>query len=110
MKRLLQCLAGGVLIPLLTIAVALIVGLVVELSPSDGLLTALLYPTAFPLGLLSPFFPESDSPDPNAPFIRSLLYLTAILMDVLVYSLLTYVVLRWREKRKLKLSVIGGVV
>ena len=110
MKRLLQCLAGGVLIPLSTLAVAMVVGAVVEVRPGDWLATALVYPSAFPLGILGPFFPESDSPDPNAPLIRGLLYLTAILMDVVVYSALTYVVLSWRERRKLKPSALRRVV
>ena len=72
------------------------------------MLAALVYPRAFPLDIPGPFFPESDSPDPYAPLIRNLLYLTAILIDVLVYSLLTYVVLSWRERRKLKPSAFAA--
>src|SRR5438067_12454157 len=110
MKRFLQCLAGGVLIPIVWFGVAALVAGGLKLRPSDGLMSALIYPVAFPLKILSPYYPQSDSPDPNAPQIRSLLDLTAILMDVIVYSLLTYVVLRWHDHRKLKRTAIRRVV
>jgi hypothetical protein len=43
---------------------------------------------AFPLDILGPLFPVN--PDPNAPAISMGLFLAAVLVDVLVYSLLTY--------------------
>lgn len=54
----------------------------------------------WPLLLLAPFIPASDSPDPHAPFVRTSLYLLAVVLDVAVYSLLIYFVLGLFEKRR----------
>jgi hypothetical protein len=105
MKRLSKSIAGGVLIPLILVAIPLLVEscCVSVLRKLDNfgwagaLGRAYILLIAFP-SLILPF-PKSDSPDPNAGIIRLLLFATAILMDVFVYSLLTYAVLRRRERR-----------
>jgi hypothetical protein len=65
----------------------------------EWVVTVLGYLFGWPLLLLNPFIPASDSPNPSAPFIRNGLYLVAIIIDLIAYSLLIYGVLYWREKR-----------
>jgi len=57
------------------------------------------YLFGWPLLLIEPFVPASDSHDPHASFIRLVLYFVALLLDVLAYSLLIYGVLCWRAKQ-----------
>ena len=65
----------------------------------EWLVTVFAYLFGWPLLLIEPFVPASDSPDPHAPSIRLALYFFALLLDVLAYSLLIYGVLCWRAKR-----------
>lgn len=105
MKHLSKSIAGGILIPIILIAIPLLIQgyCVPVLERLDGhgwagsLGKIYISLVAFPFLILP--FPKSDSPDPNAGTVRLLLSVTAILMDVFVYSLLTYAVLRWREHR-----------
>ena len=97
MKRLLQSIAGGFLIPASLLVIAAIIGGTFEL---DKFGAAFIYLAAFPLVPIAPFLPASDSPDPNAPLIRVALYLSALLCDVIIYSLVTYTFLWWRAKRR----------
>jgi hypothetical protein len=105
MKRFLKSVAGGILIPTALLAIPLLIESccvsVLERLDNFAWARALghiyLLLVAFPLLVLP--FPKSDSPDPNAPAIRMILYGAAIFMDVFVYSVLTYAVLKWRQRR-----------
>ena len=55
---------------------------------------------AWPLLVLDPFIPASDSQYPNAGLIRVAMYIVALLCVWVTYSLLIYAILSWRERRK----------
>lgn len=97
MKRLLQSIAGGFLIPALLLVIAAIIGGTFEF---DRLGAVFVYLAAFPLVPIGHFLPASDSPAANAPLIRIALYLTALLCDIIIYSLVTYIFLWWRARRR----------
>ena len=96
MKRLTLSITCGVLFPLLCLAV----GFTLDEGGHERLANVFLYPAAWPMALVSPFAPGSDSPNPNAGLIRVALYSAAMLLSVAAYSLLAYVLLGWRAKRK----------
>ena len=61
--------------------------------------TILGYLFGWPLLVLDPFIPASDSPAPHAALIRNLLYLAAALLDLASYSLLIYFISPLPAKR-----------
>jgi hypothetical protein len=108
MKRLLQSVLGGVLIPPALLSPLLLLencclSALERLDKIPWLVSlGRLYLSLlmFPFLILAPFEPKSDSPDPNAPFMREAILISAILIDFIAYSLLTYLVLTWRDRRK----------
>jgi len=93
---------------LLGLAAWLIVD-VFGLEIPEWAVTVLGYLFGWPLLLLNPFIPASDSPNPSAPLIRDVLYLAAIILDLAAYSLLIYAVLYWREKRNPARKLSSGM-
>ncbi len=104
MNRILLSLVGGILIPMvLGLSSVFMMDVLYEqwgIIWLDWLAQIFLYLVAWPLAFIGLFLPASDSANPNAPFIRQTLYLTALLCTVVTYSLLTYGVLWWRERRR----------
>lgn len=85
-----------------SILLGLVAWLIVDvfgLEIPEWVVAVLGYLFGWPLLLLHPFIPASDSPNPSAPLIRNVLYPAAIILDLAVYSLLIYAILYWREKR-----------
>jgi len=85
------------------LAVALMAWVLVDvagLNILEGLVTVLAYVFLWPLRLMKPIMPRSDSTVPNAAMIRTLLFLLAVFLDLAVYSLLTYVLLQWRARKR----------
>ena len=95
MKRLLQSLAGGVVITCLLI---LSLATVLTLS-SEEVWNAFAYLLRWPSIFLGHYFPPEYSDDPSDPFIRGVLTVVVLMCDVLLYSAFTYMILRWRDKR-----------
>src|SRR5687768_4110367 len=96
MKRIALSITCGLLFPLLCLAV----GFPLEEGGHERLAKVFLYLAAWPVALVSPLAPASDSPSPRAGLIRVSLYSAAWLLSVVAYSVLTYVLLRWRAKQK----------
>jgi hypothetical protein len=96
MKRLSLSIVCGVLFPLLCLAI----GFPLDEGGHERLANVFLYPAAWPVALVSPFAPGSDSPNQNAGLIRVALYLAAILLSVAAYAVLAYVLSGRRAKRK----------
>ena len=67
---------------------------------SEQDVTILGYRFAWPLVILDPFIPASDSHYPNAQNIRMIMYVIAFLWIWANQSLLCYGSLWWRERRK----------
>lgn len=94
----------------ITLAVPLVLGVaawlavdVLGLGFPEWTVTALTYLFGWPLLVLGRFIPASDSPDPNAPLIRMILYTAAVLCDFVVYCFVIFVILSRRAKRKTSL-------
>jgi len=102
MKRLLFCIASGILIPIILIApIFLIENMNVRLLERHRhLVETYFYLFMWPVVVLGPIFPHyaSDDPNPHAPTVRLAFFISVVLCDVLVYSLLTYAVLQWRKQ------------
>ncbi len=96
MKRLPLSIICGVLFPLLCLAVAF----PLDEGGHERAADVFFYLAAWPVALVSPLAPGSDSPSPNARLNRVVLYLAALLLSVSAYSLLAYVLLFWRRKQK----------
>ena len=99
MKRFLQSIGIVLLGSILLGLIAWVLADILDLQFPEWVAAIFGYLFVWPMLLLRPFMPASDSPDPNAPFIRIVLYLSGLLLDILVYSLLIYVILRWRSRR-----------
>lgn len=65
----------------------------------ERVVTLLGYLFGWPLLLINPFIPSSDSPAPHAALVRNALYLVAASLDLVTYSLLIYVISSWRVQR-----------
>ncbi|HEX8162394.1 MAG TPA: hypothetical protein VF538_11010 [Pyrinomonadaceae bacterium] len=65
----------------------------------ERVVTILGYLSGWPLLLLGPFIPASDSPAPHAAPLRNVLYLMAVLLDLAAYSLLIYFIRSWIVRR-----------
>jgi hypothetical protein len=102
-RRLLLSLAGGILIPLvLGVSSVFLMDVVYAqwgITWLDWVAWGFLLLVGWPLILVGPFLPASDSLDPNAPAIRSALFIVGLLLDIFAYSLLTYLILRYRSGR-----------
>jgi hypothetical protein len=96
MKRLILSVICGVSFPLLCLAV----GFPLDEGGHGRLATVFLSLAAWPVALVSPLVPGSDSPNPNVGLIRAALYSAAMLLSVAAYSLLAYLLLRRRAKAK----------
>ena len=110
MKRILilKAIAITLSLPVLLGGLAWLSVDVLGLETPDPVVTILAYLFGWPLLLLGPFIPASDSPAPHAPVIRNMLVLVAGFLDVFVYTLLIYAALYWRERRGV-LRRLGGL-
>jgi hypothetical protein len=89
MKRILQSMAGGVLVMMI---------LAMSLALSNSVALFLLF--LWPIFIFWPLFPATES-DPLFPGIPSGVgILVSLIFATLVYSILIYMVLWWRGKRK----------
>ena len=96
MKRLPLSIICGVLIPLL----CLVIAFPLDEGGHERAADVFFYLAAWPVALVSPLDPGSDSPNPNVGLIRVALYLAALLLSVSAYSFLAYVLLSCRGKQK----------
>jgi len=104
-----KSIAIALALPTLLGLVAWLIVDVFGLDIPEWVVTFLGYLFGWPLLLLNPFIPASDSPNPSAPLIRNVLYLAAIIFDLIAYSLLIYAVLYWHEKRNLSRKLNSGM-
>ncbi len=95
MKRLLQSLVGGVAI---TCLLLISLGTVLTLTSSE-VWEAFAYLVRWPHIVLGPYFPPEYSNDPSTPLIRQVLMAGMLVCNVFLYSALTYVVLKWCDRR-----------
>jgi hypothetical protein len=95
MKRLLQSLVGGVV---LTLLIMLLLSTVLTLT-SESVWRAFSYLLNWPNLFLGHFYPPEYSDDPSAPLTRRVLMGAVLTCDVLLYSALTYLVLKLRDRR-----------
>jgi hypothetical protein len=107
MRLLLRAVTVTLLVPILLGGLAWLCVDVLGWEVPEWAVTIIGYLFAWPLLLLGPFIPASDSHAPHAPLIRNVLYLVAVVLDVFVYTLLIYVVLYWREKIGVSRAVSG---
>jgi len=98
-KRVLVSVAVPLLFPLLLGVGAWIYVDMLGREVSEREVTIFGYLFAWPLLLLNPLIPASDSQYPNAGLIRVALYIVALLCVWITYSLLIYAILSWRARR-----------
>lgn len=96
MRRVLLSIAGGLLIPILILMIGWMLLEVLDVQGPEWIGQYLFIPITWPLVLLGPLFPASDSAYVFAPAIRIILFFVAILFNILLYSALSYVIL-WRR-------------
>lgn len=104
-----KSVAIALVLPILLGLVAWLIVDVFGLEIPEWVVTILGYLFGWPLLLLNPFIPASDSHNPSAPLIRNVLYFAAIIFDLVAYSLLIYAVLYWREKRNPSSKLNSGM-
>ena len=104
-----KSVAIALVLPILAGLAAWLIVDVFGLEIPEWVVTVLGYLFGWPLLLLNPFIPASDSPDPSAPLIRNVLYLAAIIFGLAAYSLVIYALLYWREKRNLSRKLNSGM-
>ena len=100
MKRILLSLAGGIIIPILLVSLAWLLLDIFDMQGPGWFGELLFTPITWPLTLLGPFFPKSDNPAPYTPMARITLFLLAMLLNILLYSSLTYIVISWRARHR----------
>jgi hypothetical protein len=98
-KRLLASLAAGVLIPLLALAGSFVGAALAYKWHIEWFGKAFLWLIAWPLALLKPITPNSENTSREAANLRLAILISVPVLDVLAYSLLTYLVLWWLGKR-----------
>ncbi len=98
--RFLASLAGGVLISLLALGGAFLGALFAYLWHVKSVLDFFVWLIAWPLTVLKPVTPNSEDPSREAANLRFAILIAVPMLDVLAYSLLTYIVLWWLGKRK----------
>jgi hypothetical protein len=113
-KRLLDSIIGGVFIPWSLFLLGDLADRWIGFDQYEWLSAVTnisLGLIAWPLVIVAPFMPGSNSHSPYASSIQIILLVAAILMDVLVYSALTYLFLRWRARLKStsRVAELGGV-
>lgn len=96
MKRIAISVICGVFFLLLCLAIAL----PLDESGHERAADVFFYLAAWPVALVAPLDPGSDSPSPHVGLIRAALYLGALLLSVSAYSSLAYVLLFRRGKQK----------
>jgi hypothetical protein len=99
-RHLLASLAGGVLILLLALGGAFLGALFAYLWHVKWVLEFFVWLIAWPLAVLKPITPNSEDPSKEAANLRLAILIAVPVLDVLAYSLLTYVFLWWLGKRK----------
>jgi hypothetical protein len=99
MKRILKAVTVVLFLALLMGVTAWALVDLIGWQIPEWVVMTLGYLFAWPLLVLDPFIPASDSSAPYAPLVRSLMYILAVILDTAVYSFLIYLVLYWREKR-----------
>ncbi len=99
-KRLLVSLAAGVLIPLLALAGSFVGAALAYKWHIEWFGKGFLWLIAWPLAALKPITPNSEDPSREAANLRLAILIAVPVLDVLAYSLLTYLVLLRLGKRK----------
>ena len=82
----------------ITVLAILLLSTVLTLT-SDRVWRAFSYLLNWPNLFLGPFYPPEYSDDPSAPSTRRMLMGAVLTCDVLLYSALTYLVLKLRDRR-----------
>jgi hypothetical protein len=98
LKRLSLSIAGGITVPLLLVIVAMIIHTIFPEQREMAWLGAVYFWVAgWPLKLFNVIFPQS----PNCPDCGpvGIAVMATMIWDVVMYSLLIYIVLWWRSKR-----------
>jgi len=84
MRRVLKAVAITLLVPILLGGIAWLYVDVLGWEVPEWVVTILGYLFGWPLLLLGPFIPASDSPAPNAPLIPNVLFLRITFLTVSV--------------------------
>src|ERR1700730_4247105 len=101
MKRILKAIAIVISVWLSMGILAWLIVDVIGWQIPEWVVTILSYLFGWPLLLLNPLIPASVNPNPNAFLVRNLLYVLAVILDLTLYSLLAYAVLRWRGGKRI---------
>jgi hypothetical protein len=104
-KLILRAIAITLSLPILLGGLAWLLVDVLGWEVPEPVILILSYLFAWPLLVLGPFIPASDSPAPHAALIRYVLSLVAVLLNVSAYALLIYAILYWREMRGMSRGV-----
>lgn len=99
-KRFFVSLAAGVLIPLLALAGSLLGAGLAYRWHIEWVGKAFLWLIAWPLALLKPITPNSEEASRQAANLRLAILIAVPVLDVIAYSLLSYLILWWRDNRK----------
>ena len=99
-KRLLASLAGGVLIPLLALGGSLLGAALAYQWHIEWFGKTFLWLIAWPFALLKPLTPNSEEASREAANLRLAILIAVPVLDVMAYSLMTYIFLWWRDNRK----------
>src|SRR5215813_11098097 len=95
-RRIVLAMVGGIVIPLAAVAGAALV-----LRVRDDRLQSLFYIFFWMIGwpriLTAPLTPKSDDTSSMAMNIRFLTLIATPILDFLAYTVLTYIILWWRE-------------
>ena len=100
MNRILKAIGVVILLALIMGVIAWVLVDVFGWEIPEWAALTLGYLFAWPLLLLDPFIPASDSRAPYASLVRQVLYLFALLLDIGFYSFLVYVAMYGRVKDK----------
>jgi len=99
-RRLLLSLAGGVLLPLLALIGAFLGAALADLWKIEWVGKAFLWMIGWPLQVLHPVTPNSEDTSVTARNIRMAVLIAVPILDMLAYSVLTYLFLCWLGKGK----------
>jgi hypothetical protein len=98
-KRILLSMLGGVVIPLAAIA-GMAISLKISEGRSESLFSIFFWLVGWPRILTAPITPKSDDTSSTAMNIRLVMLIAVPVLDFLAYTLLTYLLLWWRDTRK----------
>ena len=99
-KRLLVSLGAGVFILLLAIAGSFVGAALAYKWHIEWFGKPFIFLIGWPFAVLKPITPNSEDASTEAVNLRTAILIAVPLIDVLTYSLLTYIALWWRDSRK----------